>query len=234
MHRGTTAGKPGRVTRYRYPDNPSGVGLNTFLRGPEAVYRVRLTRPVANFGVVVTQNPPGSSVEPRVVSGLDENRLTGYAGLPVHHNPYLDGFRSPVLAAAALSPLPGEYAVVFDSATRAGAGRFTFRYWINDVTPPTLRLRTRVVRRGDPIRVAATDAAVGDLHPARSNAILDGAHARRRPIGTAWFASRPADFSPGRHRLRLRVSDYQETKNTENVARILPNTRTLTATFTVR
>ena len=100
--RGTTAGKPARVTRYRYPDNPSGVGLNTFLRGPEAVYRVRLTRPVANFGVVVTQNPPGSRVEPRVVSGLDENRLTGYAGLPVHHNPYLDGFRSPVLAAAAL------------------------------------------------------------------------------------------------------------------------------------
>jgi len=34
--------------------------------------------------------------------------------------------------------------------------------------------------------------------------------------------------------VRLRVSDYQETKNTENVARILPNTRTLTATFRVR
>jgi len=34
--------------------------------------------------------------------------------------------------------------------------------------------------------------------------------------------------------LRLRVSDYQETKNTESVARILPNTRTLTTTFRVR
>ena len=45
VHRGTTAGKPARVTRYRYPDNPSGVGLSTFLRGPEAVYRFRLTRP---------------------------------------------------------------------------------------------------------------------------------------------------------------------------------------------
>ncbi len=44
VHRGTTAGKPARVTRYRYPDNPSGVGLSTFLRGPEAVYRFRLTR----------------------------------------------------------------------------------------------------------------------------------------------------------------------------------------------
>ena len=40
--------------------------------------------------------------------------------------------------------------------------------------------------------------------------------------------------APGSHRLRLRVSDYQESKNTENVARILPNTRWLTATFRVR
>ena len=40
-----------------------------------------------------------------------------------------------------------------------------------------------------------------------------------------------AGFASGKHRLRLRVSDYQESKNTENVARILPNTRTLTVTF---
>jgi hypothetical protein len=41
-------------------------------------------------------------------------------------------------------------------------------------------------------------------------------------------------FGRGRHRLEVRVSDYQETKNTENVARILPNTRTLTTTFRLR
>ncbi len=173
VHRGTTAGNPARVTRYRYPENPSGVGLNTFLRGPEAVYRLRLSRRVANFGVVVTRNPPGSRVEPRVVAGLDENRLTGYAGLPLHHNPYLDGFRSPVLAAAALSPLPGEYAIVFDSATRAGAGRFSFRFWVNDVTPPTLRLRTRTVRRTDPVRVDAIDAGSG-VYAASVDAAVDG------------------------------------------------------------
>ena len=43
-----------------------------------------------------------------------------------------------------------------------------------------------------------------------------------------------AGFAPGTHRLRLRVSDYQESKNTENVARILPNTRTLVATVILR
>jgi hypothetical protein len=40
--------------------------------------------------------------------------------------------------------------------------------------------------------------------------------------------------SAGAHRIRVRVSDYQETKNTENVARILPNTRVLTGKFTIR
>jgi hypothetical protein len=38
---------------------------------------------------------------------------------------------------------------------------------------------------------------------------------------------------PGRHALRLQVSDFQETRNTENVARILPNTRVLRATFVI-
>jgi hypothetical protein len=38
----------------------------------------------------------------------------------------------------------------------------------------------------------------------------------------------------GTHRLVFRVSDYQETKNMEDVALILPNTRTLSTTFRVR
>ena len=39
------------------------------------------------------------------------------------------------------------------------------------------------------------------------------------------------DIARGRHALTFTVSDYQETKNMENVARILPNTRTLRTTF---
>ena len=89
----------------------------------------------------MTQRGRGSRVEPRIVAGLDENRLTGYAALPVNHNPYMDEFQDGVLAAGALSPVPGDYAVVFDSASRAGAGTFRFRYWVDDVTPPTLRVR---------------------------------------------------------------------------------------------
>jgi len=38
----------------------------------------------------------------------------------------------------------------------------------------------------------------------------------------------------GRHLLVLRASDYQETKNMEDVAKILPNTATLRISVTVR
>ncbi len=232
LHSGTTAGQPALVSRYRYPDNPRGIGVTTVLSGPERVYRIRLTKRVANFGVVVIRRGPGSRVEPRVVAEVDENRLTGYAGLPVAHNPYLEEFRAPVPAAGALSPVPGEYAVVFDSPTRAGAGAFTFRYWVNDVTPPTLRLRTRVVNRGDPVLLTVSDSGSG-VYPESILASIDGlqvsASYRRDVVRIP-----SGKLKPGRHRLRVRVSDYQETKNTENVARILPNTRSLVATMTIR
>lgn len=232
VHQATTAGAGELVSRYRYPEDPSGLGVTTVLRGPELVYIVGIGQGITNFGVVVTQRAPGSRVEPRVVAEFDENRLTGYAGLPIAHNPYLENFREPLLAAGALSPAPGQYNIVFDSATSAGAGRFTFRFWVNDVTPPTLRLRTRAAGIGDPIVVAATDAGSG-VYPNEILATVDGRLVRasyRRGV----VRVDTSRLTPGRHRLRLRVSDYQEAKNTENVARILPNTRTLTATFTLR
>jgi subtilisin family serine protease len=232
VYNSTTAHQGSFVTRYRYPETPSGVGVTTILRGPERVFRIHLTRRVANFGVVVTQQGHGSRVEPRVVAGLDENRLTGYAALPTNHNPYMEEFQDAVLAAGALSPVPGEYAVVFDSASRAGAGTFRFRYWVNDITPPTLRVRTRSVPAGQPVTVAALDTGSG-VYADSIVASVDGDVARARyHNGVVSIATR--SLAPGTHRLRLRVSDYQESKNTENVARILPNTRWLATTFRVR
>jgi subtilisin family serine protease len=232
QHRATTAGRPELVTRYRYPDDPRGVGVTTTLRGPELVYIVGMGRGVANFGVVITSRAKGSKVEPRVVADFDENRLTGYAGLPVNHNPYMDAFREPVLAAGALSPAPGPYAIVFDSATPAGAGGFTFRFWVNDTTPPTLRLRTKVVRAGQDVKVGAVDKGSG-IYADSIAATVDGELVRASyRDGVVSIPTR--SLGPGSHRLRLRVSDVQESKNTENVERILPNTRWLTATVSVR
>jgi len=232
VYRNTTAGRSNFVSRYRYPEAPGGIGVTTTLRGPERVLRFRITKRVANAGIVITQRGRGSRVEPRIVAGLDENRLTGYAGLPVNHNPYMDEFREPLLAAGVLAPVPGEYAVVFDSAARAGAGTFTFRYWVNDVTAPVLRLRTRSIARGMPVLVSATDAGAG-VYPESIRISVDGTSTRGTLRG-GLLSIPTGGLSAGTHRLRVRVSDYQESKNTENVARILPNTRWLTATFTIR
>jgi hypothetical protein len=232
VYRATTARRPSVVSRYRYPEAPEGVGVTTTLGGPERVFRFRVTTRVANAGVVVTQLGRGSNVEPRIVAGLDENRLTGYAGLPVNHNPYMDEFRKPLRAAAVLSPARGEYAVVFDSPERAGAGRFTFRYWVDDVSPPTLRLRAKRVTRGRPLLVSAIDKGAG-VYPQSIRVTVDGSTVGGTFRGNL-ISIPTAGLPRGSHRLRMRVSDYQESKNTENVARILPNTRWFTATFTVR
>jgi hypothetical protein len=232
LYRSTTAGRRSLVSAYRYPASPGGVGVTTVLRGPERVFRFRIGRRVANAGVVVTQLGRGSVVEPRVVAGLDENRLTGYAGLPVNHNPYMDEFRESVRAAGVLAPARGDYAAVFDSASRAGAGRFTFRFWVDDVSPPKLRLRTKRVAAGRPVVVSAVDAGAG-VYPQSIRVSVDGS-TRSWTFRGGLVSIPTGGLAPGQHRLRLRVSDYQESKNTENVARILPNTRFLTATFSVR
>jgi subtilisin family serine protease len=222
------------VTFYRYPDNPRALGLNRVLRGPELVFRVRLPRPAANFGVALLSRAKGVRVEPRVVYARDENHLTGPVGLPLNVNPYTPRYQIFTLSAGALQPAAGVYEVVFDSPTRAGAGRFTFRFWVNDTVAPRLRLLSRVVRRGGRIRVSARDAGAG-IDPRSLTARVDG---RRRPArylrraGVIVIEGR--GLSPGRHRVQIVVSDHQEAKNSENALRILPNTARLRAGFSVR
>ena len=236
QHVGDTRGRPARVSRYRYPDIPVGGGVAAVLRGPEQLFRVTLTKPAANFGVVIVHRSKGVLVEPRVVVGGDENRLTGYPALPLNLNPYLAQFDEPVLAAGAVRPLAGTYDVVFDSPTPADAGSYTFRFWINDTRPPAAAIVRARVARGTPITVQATDAGSG-VDPATVKATIDGNEASAT-AGAGTAASRPftiptKSLRRGRHRLRFQVSDYQESRNMENVPPILPNTRVLTTTIVI-
>ena len=232
LHKATTRGGSSLVSSYRYPESPRGLGFATSLPGPERVFRVTVTRTVANFGVVVTSEAKGVAVEPRIVAAGDENRLTGYAALPFNLNPYLRTFQEPVPASGAILPARGAYDVVFDSPSKARAGAFTFRFWVNDTKPPTLRLRTRSVKRGAPVSVTASDAGSGI---ARSSIVarIDGAE-RAASFRNGRVLVGTNGLRRGRHALVLQVSDYQETRNMENVGQILPNTRTLRARFTVR
>ncbi len=227
----TTRGGTSRVSRYSYPERPAGLGFAAELPGPERVFRVTLARPAVNFGVVITSRAKNVRVEPRIVLAGDERRLTGYAALPFNLNPYLRIFGDPVLASGAILPAAGAYDVVFDSPSAARAGAFSFRYWLNDTTPPATTLRTTRVKRGAQLVIAASDRGAG-IDPASLVVRVDNAERPGRFAGGLVRVS-TAGLPKGKHALRLQISDYQETRNMENVGPILPNTRILTTTFVV-
>jgi hypothetical protein len=229
-YRGSTAGKPSRVATYRYPEYRSAV----VLRGPEQVFRVTLRKPVANFGVAILSKGNGVNVEPRVVFAGDENRLTGYPALPLNINPYLSIFGKPVLTAAAIRPARGSYDVVFDSVSRASAGRFTFRFWVHDTTPPRIVVSKTTLDSGQRLRLTVTDAGSG-VDPSSLLVLIDG-RARLPSVdrSTGRVTVDVSDVGSGRHELAVQVSDYQESKNMENVPPILPNTRQLKRTLAIR
>jgi len=214
------------VDSYRFPEPPNVRPLS----GPEQVFAYKVTANVANIGARVVSQSPGVKVTPRVVRDGDENRLAGYTALPRDLNPYRDLFGRDVPVVGAILPGRGTYDLVFDTASKAEAGRFVFRFWVNDVTPPTVKM-IGYNKRGT-VWLAVTDAGSG-VDPRSLEASIDG-----RPVSLAFAHGRalvPVGAIPsGRHRLVFRAADYQELKNMENVPQILPNTRTLSVRFRVR
>ncbi len=221
--KGTLVGAPSLVSNYRYP-----TGIAQSYPGPERVYRLTVKGTPANFGVVVLRG----NVTPHVTAAGDENRLTGYAGLPVDINPYRTSYGEPRLVAGAVLPAPGAYDIVLDSSGKTRPGPFTIRWWLNDVTPPKLRL---LKMSGDDIAIAATDAGSG-VDPSSMVANVDGSSVTAIWSGGIFHVH----VTPGRHKLVFHVSDYQETKNMEDVlpngqgTSVTPNTATLRATIVAR
>ncbi|MDX6411177.1 MAG: hypothetical protein QOE91_693, partial [Gaiellaceae bacterium] len=171
----------------------------------------------------------GVKVTPRLVRDDDENRLTGYTGLPTDLNPYRSLLGRDVPAVGAILPGRGTYDIVFDTASATDAGRFTFRFWVNDVVPPKVKL---VGYKRGAVTLTVTDAGSG-VDPASLSATVDG---KRHDVSLhgARVVIASGTLGRGNHRVMLIVSDYQESKNMEDVARILPNTRTFTGTLKVR
>ncbi|MGZ4318980.1 MAG: hypothetical protein ACXVRD_06610, partial [Gaiellaceae bacterium] len=222
------------VSSYRYPSNPAAVGIHGHLPGPEQVFRFVLRRPAVNAGAVVVSHAAGVHVSPRLVRAGDEDRLTGNPGLPLNVNPYQNGFYALVPAVGVFRPLAGAYDLVFDTPSRLAAGPFTFRFWIDDTTPPSARLLTRIVSPGQPLRLRVGDRGSG-VDPQSLVATVGGRTSRilYRP-STGVVELRVGRLAPGRHRLLFSVADYQETKNNEDGTRTLPNTRVLSVGFVVR
>jgi hypothetical protein len=208
------------VSAYRYPDDPSGLDLVNSLPGPEQVFRIRVRGAVANIGARITRMPRGVNVTPRLVYAGDENRLAGIPSLPVDVNPYRgNSHGSPRPAVAAIRPSAGSYDLVFDTRARADAGPFSFRVWIDDKTPPKVKLLTPTAR--SQLLLSIADSGSG-VDPLSLVVLIDG----RRSVFT---------LASGRiHRVRVIAADFQETKNSESVVGVLPNTMTFTRAFTAR
>jgi subtilisin family serine protease len=228
LYGGNTAGKASVVSSYRYPEG--GFACNcTDLSGPEQVFRLAVKQKVANLGAVVVSQAHGVRVSPRLVVAGDENRLLGFTALPVNNNPYqLYGRVEPVVGA--VLPAPGSYDFVFDTPIGASPGKFTFRVWVNDVTPPSVRLLTTRTVRGGSVRLAVSDSGSG-VDPASLVARIDG---RKHSFTYRGGILRIPGITAGKHRVTVAVSDYQEAKNMENTGPILPNTRTFGASFLTR
>ena len=226
VYAGNTATGGANVDRYRYPDPPSIGNLS----GPEQVFGFKLTRPVANFGARLVSEASKVSISPRLVRDDDENRLAGYTGLPLDLNPYRQLFGRGLPVVAAILPALGTYDVVFDTPSSAAAGRFSFRFWINDVTPPVVRFKRYA--RGV-VTLSATDAGSG-VDPQTIVVSVDNSVRTPVQFRNGRVEIRVGKLARGRHRVAAVVGDYQEAKNMEDVGPILPNTRSFSATFRVR
>src|SRR5579859_57446 len=232
LYGGDTKGQASRVSSYRYPERGFSAGVPTRLGGPEEVFRFTLRRRVANFGVDVVSHARGVWVSPRLVAGSDENRLVGYTALPTSLNPYQE-FAHPEPVVAAVLPDPGRYEFLFDTPTGAKPGAFRFRFWVNDTTPPSIQLLSRPAIAGLPIRFAVRDSGSG-VDPHSIEVRVGG---RRFPFFTysgGVLSIRSKGLGAGPHSVMIMASDYQETKNMEDVGPVLPNTRVLRTTVRLR
>jgi hypothetical protein len=113
----------------------------------------------------------------------------------------------------------------------SGAGEFTFRFWIGDTSPPRLKL---ISTRAGRLQVRAVDNGSG-IDPQFVRLAVDG-HTRSAQYlaDQQLITASLRGLRRGRHTFSLRVSDNQESKNTENVRKILPNTARLRGGFVRR
>ena len=231
LYHGDTAGKASRVASYRYPQRGLAPGVPRRLGGPEQVFRFTLRRQVANFGIVIVRSAPGMRVSPRLVAGNDENRVVGYTGIPASLDPY-QGFDRAEPVVGAVLPDPGTYEFVFDTPTGAKPGAFEFRFWINDTSPPSIRTLHHNVKIGRPIRLSVRDSG-SEVDPRSFHAKVGGKSVRLT-YAHGVLLLRTKGLRAGKQAVLVRASDYQETKNMEDVGPVLPNTRVLRTTVTLR
>ena len=172
--------------------------------------------------------------------------MQGFAGTPVDVNALTYDYLIPVGAAGATFPQPGDYYVAVDAGRslftgKSLAGRYVLRSWVNDVTPPTLRLLTTRVSAGRPTLVFRTLDRQSGVDPLSLTIGFKGAlvavGSYDWQTGIAVFplpTSVPTLAAGTTVATSMLSSDFQEAKNIDTTgSKLMPNTRTATVRLQV-
>jgi len=250
LQTGNTATGTNRVSLYCCPaapfgPSPSYTGAPMNEDGAEHLYAYDINEPVVNFGVSVLSASPGSLVDPFVLGSKDENDVQGYAGTPTDVNSLTFDSNLDIGAAGVQFPRLQRFYVSVDSQAdsftgRPQKGQYLLNSWVNDLTPPTIRLLTTRITAGRPTIVAqAIDLGAG-VDPASLvlsyNKALIGASAYDPVSGLAIFGLPPGapPAKAGNTAATMEASDYQEAKNINTIGNaLMPNTAFRKATLTV-
>jgi hypothetical protein len=238
---GDTVNGQNRVSAYCCPSAPFGpppdyVGPTMNETGTETLYVTSIDKPVANLGVAVEAATVGSLVHPWFLGSPNERDVQGYAGTPVNVNELMFDFSLDIGAAGASFPKVQRFYVAVDSGSdsfthRSLPGGYVLRSWVNDMSPPRIRLLTKRVATGRPTivaRVIDKGAGVDPLSLVIAyRGVLVGAALYDPISGIAIFPlpQQATAIPKGRTRAVITASDYQEAKNVNSVGNdILPNT----------
>jgi subtilisin family serine protease len=237
---GDTSKGTSRVSAYRWPVAPFGInpGVPPMNEdGAEQVYAVDVKKPAANAGVSVLLQD--GYVDPFFLGARDESSMQGYAGTPDDVNGLTFDSGLPISAAGAEFPRVQRYYVSVDSghdpvSGQTFAGPYILKSWVNDVTPPSLRVLTKTVTAGRPTIVLKTLDRQSGVDPysiviGYGNALV--APAEYDPISGIAIIPLP-NAAPllraGRREVLFVSSDFQESKNIDTMGKnLLPNTRTI-------
>jgi hypothetical protein len=241
LQTGDTAKGPNRVTEYCCPSEafgppPDYTGAPMNEDGSEHLYYYEVNQPIVNFGVSVLAESPGALVDPFVLGSKDENDVQGYAGIPTDVNALTFDNNVDVGAAGVQFPRLQRFYVSVDSradpfTNKPQKGKYLLNAWVNDLTPPFVRILTTRVSAGRPLIVAQAVDLQSGVDPLslviNYDGALVGASDYDPSTGLVVFGIPTAapKFKPGKTRLVMRASDYQEAKNINTIGdAIYPNT----------
>jgi minor extracellular serine protease Vpr len=241
LQTGSTAVGQSLVSTYCCPSEafgppPSYTGPPMNEDGSEHLYFTDVNEPIVNFGVSVLAASAGALIDPFVLGSKDENDVQGYAGIPTDVNGLTFDVNVDVGAAGVQFPRLQRFYVAVDSRAdpftdKSQKGKYLLNAWIDDLTPPAVRVLTTRVTAGRPLIVAQAVDLQSGVDPLslvfNYGRTLIGASAYDPATGLIVFGipAQAPKLEAGKQRAVVEASDYQEAKNINTIGNdIYPNT----------